>query len=110
MNDPERAGLKREWKERMVANDRIGITAAVGGVIIRDGVGDQLDRIKIPTLVIVGDQDVATIPAKAEKMHAGTPNSKLVVIPRAGHTSTVEEPEIVTGAMVEFFENQAEER
>ncbi len=110
LNDPERAGLKREWKERMVANDRIGITRAVGGVIIREGVGDQLDRIKIPTLIIVGDQDVATIPAKAEKMHTGIPNSRLVVIPGAGHTSTVEEPETVTAAMVEFLENQAEER
>jgi len=43
-------------------------------------------------------------------MHAGIPNSKLVVIPGAGHTSTVEEPKIVTAAMVEFLENQAEER
>jgi len=103
LNDPARATLKHKWKERMVANHRIGITRAVTGVITRAGVTDQLGQIETPTLIIVGDQDVATVPAKAELMHARVPNSKLVVIPGAGHTSTVEEPVAVTDAMVEFL-------
>lgn len=103
LNDPARAALKHEWKERMVANHRIGITRAVTGVITRAGVTDQLDKVRTPTLIIVGDQDVATVPAKAEIMHARIPNSKLVVIPGAGHTSTVEEPVAVTTAMAEFL-------
>lgn len=107
LNDPGRASLKHEWKERMVANNRIGITRAVSGVITRDGVTDQLGRIETPTLIIVGDQDVATVPAKAERMHAGIPKSKRVVIPGAGHTSTVEEPAAVTAAMEEFLTSQA---
>lgn len=107
LSDPDRADLKHEWKERMVANDRIGITRAVSGVITRDGVTEQLGQIKVPTLIIVGDQDVALVPEKSEKMHAGIPNSKLVIIPGAGHTSTVEEPEAVTAAMTEFLNSQA---
>jgi 3-oxoadipate enol-lactonase len=107
LNDPARAALKDEWKERMVSNDRIGITRAVSGVITRKGVSEQLDQIKIPTLIIVGDQDVATVPAEAEKMHAGIPNSKLVIIPGAGHTSTIEEPEAVTAAFEDFLNNLA---
>ena len=107
LNDPERATVKHEWQERMVANNRIGITRAVTGVITRDGVTDQLGQIETPTLIIVGDQDVATVPAKAERMHTGIPNSKLVVIPGAGHTSTVEEPVAVTAAMEEFLTGQA---
>jgi 3-oxoadipate enol-lactonase len=103
LNDPERAKLKDEWKERMVANDRVGITRAVSGIITREGISEQLDQIRVPTLIIVGDQDVATVPAKAEKMHASIPNSKLVIIPDAGHTSTIEEPEAVTAALVDFF-------
>jgi 3-oxoadipate enol-lactonase len=106
LNDPERANLKHEWRERMVANDRIGITRAVSGVVTRDGVTKQLDQIKTPTLIIVGDQDVALIPEKSRIMHARIPNSKLVVIPGAGHTSTVEEPEAVTAAMTEFLNSQ----
>lgn len=107
LNDPARATLKHEWKERMVSNHRIGITRAVTAVISRAGVTDQLSQIKIPTLIIVGDQDVATVPAKAELMHARVPNSKLIVIPGAGHSSTVEEPVAVTTSMTEFLSSLA---
>ena len=103
LNDPARATLKCEWKKRMVAIHRIGITRAVTGVITRAGVTDQIGRISVPTLIIVGDQDVATVPAKSEFMHARIPNSRLVVIPGAGHTSTVEEPVAVTAAITEFL-------
>lgn len=105
LNDPARAALKHEWEERMAANHKIGITRAVTGVISRKGVTDQLSQIRIPTLVIVGDQDVAIVPAKAELMHASIPNSRLVVIPGAGHTSTVEEPMAVNTALMEFLTN-----
>jgi pimeloyl-ACP methyl ester carboxylesterase len=107
LNDPARATLKYEWEERVVTNHRIGITRAVSGAINRDGVTDQLGQIGTPTLIIVGDQDVATVPAKAELMHARIPNSRLVVIPGAGHTSTVEEPIAVTTAMAEFLTSLA---
>jgi pimeloyl-ACP methyl ester carboxylesterase len=107
LNDPARTALKLEWRKRMVANHRIGITRAVTGVITRAGVTDQLSQIKTPTLIIVGDQDVATIPAKSELMHAHIFNSKLIVIPGAGHTSTVEEPVAVTAAMTEFLASLA---
>ncbi len=106
LKDAGRAMLKQEWKERLVSNHRIGITRALAGVITRESVADQIDQITVPTLIIVGDQDVATVPAKAEKMHAGIPNSKLVIIPGAGHTSTVEEPEAVTAAMLDFLYSQ----
>ena len=56
-----------------------------------------------PTLIIVGDQDVATVPAKAERIHAQIPGSRLAIIPGAGHTSTVEEPEAVNQALLEFL-------
>ena len=105
LNDPVRATLKHEWKGRMVANHRIGITRVVSGVISRDSVTDQLGRIRTPPLIIVGDQDVATIPAKSKLLHARIPNSKLVVVPGAGHTSTVEEPVAVTTIMAEFLAN-----
>jgi pimeloyl-ACP methyl ester carboxylesterase len=103
LNDPTRAALNHEWKERMAANHRIGITRAVAGVINRAGVTEQLGLIGTPTLIIVGDQDVATTPAKAELMHVRIPNSRLVIVPGAGHTSTVEEPVAVTAAMVEYL-------
>jgi pimeloyl-ACP methyl ester carboxylesterase len=103
LNDPERATLKHKWRERMLANHRIGITRAVSGVIHRSGVTDQLGKIVTPTLIIVGDQDVAIMPAEGELMHMRIPGSRFVVIPGAGHTPTVEEPVAVTTAMSEFL-------
>ena len=107
LSDPGRTKEKEEWRARVSANHRIGITRAVKGVIGRAGVYDQLDKIKIPTLIIVGDQDVATMPAKAERMHARIRGSKLVVIPGAGHSSTVEEPGAVNAALKAFLSTPA---
>jgi pimeloyl-ACP methyl ester carboxylesterase len=47
-----------------------------------------------------------TVPAKAERIRAQIPGSRLVVIPGAGHTSTVEEPEAVNQALLEFLVNE----
>ena len=93
------------WKKRMIANSKPGITRAVDGVIYRDGIYDQIERIACPTLIIVGDQDVATEAEKSERMRGRIPNSKLVIIPGAGHTSTVEEPEAVNAALSEFLDS-----
>jgi pimeloyl-ACP methyl ester carboxylesterase len=105
LNDGTRTQEKELWRQRLIANHRIGITRAVEGVINRAGVYDQLDRIALPTLIIVGDQDVATVPAKAQRMHERIRDSKLVEISGAGHTSTVEEPEAVNEAMRAFLDS-----
>ncbi len=102
LNDPNRVEEREEWKQRLASNHKVGISRAVNGVINRDGVYGKLDEITTPTLIIVGDQDVATVPAKSERMHGRIKDSQLVVIPGAGHTSTVEEPEAVLAAISEF--------
>lgn len=103
LTDPARAAERAAWRRRLVANHRVGISRAVRGVIERRGVGDEIHRIALPTLIVVGDQDVATVPAKSERMHARIAGSKLVVVPGAGHSSTVEEPAAVTAALGSFL-------
>jgi pimeloyl-ACP methyl ester carboxylesterase len=103
LNDPARIDVRREMERQLRANDRIGITRAVTGVIERKGVYEELDRISCPTLILVGDQDVATTPDRSERIHARISGSKLVMIPGAGHTSSVEEPEFVNAALQEFL-------
>ena len=103
LNDPGRAKEREHWKRVMIANHKIGITRAVDGVIYRDGIYDQIDKISAPTLIIVGDQDVATEPEKSERMHAKIPNSQLVMIEGAGHSSTIEEPDQVNAALEVFL-------
>jgi len=106
LNDPTREQEKKEWADFIVANHRIGITRAVKGTLVRQSVYDQIDQIAVPTLIIVGDQDVATVPEKSERIHDKIPNSKLVVITGAGHSSTIEEPAVVNATIKSFLDDQ----
>jgi 3-oxoadipate enol-lactonase len=93
-----------------VMSQRKDIWRAVNGVIDRAGIHDELARISVPTLVIVGDEDVATPPAKAEAIVAAIQGARMTRIPRAGHSSTVEEPEAVSAALVSFLQALAPAR
>lgn len=82
---------------------RRDVWKAVNGVIDRAGLTHaELAKIQAPALVVVGDEDVATPRAKAEKLVAALPNARLAVVPRAGHSSTVEEPAAVTRLIEDF--------
>jgi len=63
-----------------------------------------LAAIACPTLVLVGDGDALTPPALAREIAAGIRGSRLVVIPECGHVSTIERPEAVTSALVEWMQ------
>lgn len=101
--DPRRAADVAEQRRRLVANRRT-IWRAVNGVIERQGVAHELGRIRVPTLVMVGEEDVATVPAKAEAIQAGIAAAELVRIPRAGHSAPIENPEAVSAALGAFLE------
>lgn len=103
LTDLNRATQREAWKKRLIANHRISITRAVRGVIDRQGVYDEISKITAPTLIMVGEEDVATVPAQAERIQARIAGSRLVKIPRAGHSSTIEEPEAVNTAIKAFL-------
>jgi pimeloyl-ACP methyl ester carboxylesterase len=62
-----------------------------------------LAAIKCPTLVLVGEGDEATPPELAHEIAAGIPGSRLAIIPESGHLSTLEQPQAVTAALVEWM-------
>jgi pimeloyl-ACP methyl ester carboxylesterase len=105
MTDPARAAARKLWRQRMASNDKKGILRALTGVIERKPIYDELGRIGVPTLILVGDEDVATVPAKAQRIHEAIAGSRLVTIPHAGHTSSVEQPHAVTAALKDFLAN-----
>ena len=63
---------------------------------------DLLSSITIPTLVIVGEDDVLTTPVDAQRIVNGIPGAKLVVIPGAGHLSNMDQPDLFNRAVGEF--------
>ena len=86
-----------------IMTKRRDVWRAVNGVIDRAGIHDELPRVTAPTVIVVGDEDVATPRIKAEKIASAIAHSTLVTIPRAGHSSPVEEPALVTAAIESFL-------
>jgi pimeloyl-ACP methyl ester carboxylesterase len=62
-----------------------------------------LGAIKCPTLVLVGDGDEATPPELAREIAGAIGGARLAVIPNCGHLSTLEQPEKVTAALVDWM-------
>lgn len=62
-----------------------------------------LKSIRCPTLVLVGDGDALTPPVLSEEIAAGIAGSRLVRVPDCGHLSTLERPEAVNRALVEWL-------
>jgi pimeloyl-ACP methyl ester carboxylesterase len=68
----------------------------------RDSRG-ELAAIHAPTLVLVGEGDELTPPVLAREIAAGISDARLVVVPESGHLSTLEQPQTVTEALVEWI-------
>jgi 3-oxoadipate enol-lactonase len=80
-----------------------GAIEALGAIIGRDSVLDRLGNVRLPALVIHGEQDAAIPMSEAEAIVSGIPGAELVRIPDAGHSTPVEAPDAVNVALAEFF-------
>lgn len=70
---------------------------------------DQRERaadIRVPTLIICGDDDKPTPPALSVELHGLIAGSRLEMIERAGHLTNLEQPEVFNG-LVESFLDEA---
>ena len=64
----------------------------------------MLGSIRCPTLVLVGDGDELTPPELAAEIAAGIDGARLVTVPQCGHLSTLEQPQEVTRALLEWLQ------
>ena len=79
---------------------------------IRDAIVRMMERpdstpllpsITVPTLVVVGEEDVLTPPADAEAMVAVLPNATLVRIAGAGHLANLEQGQAFEASVDDFL-------
>ena len=63
---------------------------------------DRLAGLALPLLVVVGDEDHPCLDGSL-MLKRTVPTAALCVVPRAGHTITLEEPAAVNAALAEFF-------
>lgn len=81
-----------------------GAAAALRGRARRPDYGAVLAAIRVPTLIVVGRDDVYTPVAEAEAMHAAVRGSRLVVVEDAGHLPNLERPEEFNDALRRFLD------
>jgi proline iminopeptidase len=62
---------------------------------------EDLKRVRVPTLVTVGDHDESA-PWIAEEMAKLVPGAKLVVLPKSGHMTFVDQPVLFRKAVDDF--------
>jgi proline iminopeptidase len=65
---------------------------------------EPLQRVTAPALIVVGDDDFICSPFAAKRLHLCLPNSKLLVIEKAGHFPWLEQPEAFFSDVPAFLE------
>jgi pimeloyl-ACP methyl ester carboxylesterase len=63
-----------------------------------------LPNIACPTLLLSGEQDTWSPPARHAEMAAVIPNSRLVIVPDSGHMAPMEQPAAVAAAMRDWLQ------
>jgi pimeloyl-ACP methyl ester carboxylesterase len=72
-------------------------------IIARPDSRPGLAAIRVPSLVLVGEQDMQTPPDIAREIAVAIPGARLVVVPACGHLATLERPEAVNAALGDWL-------
>ncbi len=112
-HEPNRIQLQRKdprgWQEfidELAAHSNEGSAHLIREVIIKRPPVSELEaklkKLKIPTLIMIGDEDEMCIdPALIMKKHM--PGAGLLVLPQSGHVINLEEPAIFNQALLDFL-------
>ena len=88
-----------------ITNNRIKVIKiiALAKSAIRNNLGEELNQIKQPTLLIWGQNDTITPPFVAEEFRKLIPNSELHFIDKCGHAPMMEVPQAFNTILEEFL-------
>ena len=99
---PDLVDGARAMMRKMSAED---ICLALRGMAERpDSVAD-LKSINVPTLIVIGEEDVLSTVADGELMRQNIARSELKVVPKAGHYAPWEQPELVGKVLRQFLDD-----
>ncbi|HEV3256076.1 MAG TPA: alpha/beta fold hydrolase [Gemmataceae bacterium] len=101
----QRPEVVREVRRLASAQTTAGIIGALRAMRDRADSVPALGGIVVPTLVVVGSDDVLTPPSLADTLAARIPAAKRVLIQGAGHLSNVEQPELFNEAVRAFLQS-----
>ncbi|HEV8585139.1 MAG TPA: alpha/beta fold hydrolase [Methylomirabilota bacterium] len=95
----------REFRDRLCAGSAKGHALTMRGVQMRRptvySLEERLKKLEVPTLIVTGDEDEPCL-EPAIYLKRQIPASGLVVMPKAGHTVNLEDPDAFNRAVFEF--------
>ena len=101
--------LVADWRARFAELHVPSILKVLDALVKRRSVVPRLGEITVPALVMVGEEDTTPPPPDAQEIAHGLPHATLVSIPKAGHLSTLEQPEFVNAEMLKFLDGLQEQ-
>jgi pimeloyl-ACP methyl ester carboxylesterase len=99
----ERPEIVAHVRGTILANRPRGIADALHGLSARPDSTPTLADVRVPTLVVCGEEDVITPPAESEAMARAVRGARLALVPRAGHLPNVEAPAAYDDALRGFL-------
>ena len=90
-------------KSIIVGTSPLGICGTLTALASRTDTTASLSNIKIPTLIMVGEQDTLTPVAASQSMHEQIGGSELHILPGAAHMSNMENTEAFNAALLKFL-------
>ena len=81
----------------------VGVKGCLLAMLSRTDTTISLSNIKLPTLIICGEQDALTPPPVMRDMFHRINNADFVEIPKAGHMTPIENPQMVNKAIRDFL-------
>jgi pimeloyl-ACP methyl ester carboxylesterase len=100
-NRPDLVDRARRMMQKMTPTS---VNLVQRGMAERPDSVATLKTMNVPTLIIGGDEDLASPLADAEVMRRNIPGSELKVIPRAGHYAIFEQPHAVGSLLRQFLD------
>jgi 3-oxoadipate enol-lactonase len=89
---------------RMIAQARTeGIVGAIEAMMLRPDSVPTLETIDVPTLIVVGEEDVPTPVKESRAMHEKIPGSRLEIVAQTGHLCNLERPAAFNHLLTEFL-------
>jgi pimeloyl-ACP methyl ester carboxylesterase len=98
---PEKVEVMRELMQR---NTVRGIVGALRAMASRPDRRADLTAIRVPTLVLVGEEDVVTPPVEAQELAEAIAGARLEVIPESGHLAPYENRSIANAVILRFLD------
>jgi 3-oxoadipate enol-lactonase len=92
----------REMILETPAEGYVACCAAIRDMDLRE----TIRAIRLPTLIIAGDKDPATPPAKAHEIRDRIPGARLEVIPEAAHLVNIEQDVAFDASLLAFLDRQ----